>query len=84
MASNYVVVGRAPGLDLTLDENDFSVLWQASGPSRVCNLPPSVGDRIDLNRLDSCMCPVEYVFYGCRYRLHTRTYSPGIPCFVGL
>lgn len=30
VVSNYVVVGRAPGLDLTLHEHDFSVLWQVS------------------------------------------------------
>ncbi|CAN0106966.1 unnamed protein product, partial [Ectocarpus sp. 12 AP-2014] len=28
VTSNYVVVGRAPGLDLDLHEDDFSVLWQ--------------------------------------------------------
>ncbi|CAM9181313.1 unnamed protein product, partial [Ectocarpus fasciculatus] len=37
VTSNYVVVGRAPGLDLDLHEDDFSVLWQVlaeniSGP----------------------------------------------------
>lgn len=26
--SNYVVVGSAPGLDLTLDDADFSLLWE--------------------------------------------------------
>lgn len=28
VTSNYVVVGQAPGLDLGLHEDDFSVLWQ--------------------------------------------------------
>lgn len=31
VTSNYVVVGRAPGLDLGLHEDDFSVLWQVIG-----------------------------------------------------
>lgn len=28
VVSNYVVVGQAPGLDLSLHQDDFSVLWQ--------------------------------------------------------
>lgn len=30
IVSNYVVAGRAPGLDLALHEGDFAVLWQVS------------------------------------------------------
>ncbi|CAM9294606.1 unnamed protein product, partial [Hapterophycus canaliculatus] len=30
VVSNYVLVGRAPELDLSLHKSDFSVLWQAS------------------------------------------------------
>lgn len=33
VVSNYVVVGRAPGLDLSLHQDDFSVLWQVMSHS---------------------------------------------------
>ena len=52
IVSNYVVVGRAPGLDLTLHEHDFAVLWQVSFPFFLL-LSPGGGRSVYL----SCRVP---------------------------
>ncbi|CAN0429748.1 unnamed protein product, partial [Ectocarpus sp. 8 AP-2014] len=41
----YVVVGRAPGLDLGLHEDDFSVLWQVLAEN-ICGPVPEVVDSL--------------------------------------
>ncbi|CAM9729590.1 unnamed protein product [Ectocarpus sp. 6 AP-2014] len=45
VTSNYVVVGRAPGLDLGLHEDDFSVLWQVLAEN-ICGPVPEVVDSL--------------------------------------